>query len=91
MMCSYGGAMLPGEAEAMAQYVQQQKRIPRRGEVGHTAEQIAHYEELGYVMSGSRYFCLFNNPSLCQHPLLHIIYYYQTHKHTNTCNLISHN
>jgi hypothetical protein len=66
--------MLPGEAEAMAQYVQQQKRIPRRGEVGHTAEQIAHYEELGYVMSGSR----------CVHPLFPLflsLIFYNTYTH----------
>eukprot|EP01057_Protomagalhaensia_wolfi_P002531 Protomagalhaensia_wolfi_Nauph_80__2530@NODE_2691_length_1015_cov_159_311475_g1999_i2_p1_GENE_NODE_2691_length_1015_cov_159_311475_g1999_i2NODE_2691_length_1015_cov_159_311475_g1999_i2_p1_ORF_typecomplete_len269_score44_54Nkap_C/PF06047_11/2_5e16Nkap_C/PF06047_11/2_3MSA2c/PF12238_8/8_4_NODE_2691_length_1015_cov_159_311475_g1999_i2138944 len=37
----YGAALRPGEAEAMAQYVQSGKRIPRRGEVGLTAEEIA--------------------------------------------------
>lgn len=31
---SYGGALRPGEGEAMAAYVQSGKRIPRRGEVG---------------------------------------------------------
>ena len=30
---SYGGALRPGEGEAMAAYVQSGKRIPRRGEV----------------------------------------------------------
>lgn len=30
----YGGALRPGEGEAIAQYVQSGKRIPRRGEVG---------------------------------------------------------
>ena len=30
----YGGALRPGEGEAMAAYVQSGKRIPRRGEVG---------------------------------------------------------
>ena len=39
----------------MAAYVQSGKRIPRRGEVGLSAEQIAHFEDLGYVMSGSRH------------------------------------
>lgn len=39
----------------MAVYVASGKRIPRRGEVGLTAEQIAHFENLGYVMSGSRH------------------------------------
>jgi len=52
---SYGGAMLPGEAEAIAQYVQQNKRIPRRGEVGLTSDEIERFEDLGYVMSGSRH------------------------------------
>ena len=52
---SYGGQLLPGEGQAMAKYVQENKRIPRRGEVGLTAEQIETYEDLGYVMSGSRH------------------------------------
>jgi DNA mismatch repair ATPase MutL len=52
---NYGGAMLPGEAEAIAQFVQQNKRIPRRGEVGITADEISHFEDVGYVMSGSRH------------------------------------
>ena len=30
---NYGGALRPGEGEAMAAYVQSGKRIPRRGEV----------------------------------------------------------
>lgn len=53
--CSYGGALRPGEGEAMAQFVQAGKRIPRRGEVGLTADEIENFETLGYVMSGSRY------------------------------------
>ncbi|KAF3793491.1 UPF0396 protein [Nymphaea thermarum] len=52
---SYGGALRPGEGDAIAQYVQQGKRIPRRGEVGLTAEEIQKFESLGYVMSGSRH------------------------------------
>ena len=52
---SYGRQLLPGEGAAMAAYVQQNKRIPRRGEVGLSAEQIEEYEEMGYVMSGSRH------------------------------------
>eukprot|EP00850_Spirogloea_muscicola_P002971 SM000011S19149 [mRNA] locus=s11:1156852:1160685:- [translate_table: standard] len=52
---SYGGAMRPGEGDAIAQYVQQGKRIPRRGEVGLSADEIAKFEDLGYVMSGSRH------------------------------------
>ncbi|KAK9811825.1 hypothetical protein WJX72_010882 [[Myrmecia] bisecta] len=51
----YGGALRPGEGEAMAAYVQSGKRIPRRGEVGLNAGQIEHFETLGYVMSGSRH------------------------------------
>jgi hypothetical protein len=46
--------MLRGEGEAMAQFVEQNKRIPRRGEIGKSSEEIAHFESLGYVMSGSR-------------------------------------
>mmetsp|Transcript_7971 Transcript_7971/g.29702 ORF Transcript_7971/g.29702 Transcript_7971/m.29702 type:complete len:377 (+) Transcript_7971:3-1133(+) len=45
--------LLPGEGDAIAQYVSQNKRIPRRGEVGLTSDQIAQFEKLGYVMSGS--------------------------------------
>merc|ERR1712137_1106777 len=52
---SYGNALLPGEGAAMAAFVQQNKRIPRRGEVGLTAERIEQFEEMGYVMSGSRH------------------------------------
>merc|ERR1712187_1089595 len=52
---SYGGALLPGEGDAMAEYVKSGLRIPRRGEVGITAEQIEGLENLGYVMSGSRH------------------------------------
>lgn len=52
---SYGKALLPGEGEAMAAFVQSGKRIPRRGEVGMTADEIQNYEDLGYIMSGSRH------------------------------------
>ncbi|GMI98764.1 hypothetical protein HRI_003545700 [Hibiscus trionum] len=52
---SYGGALRPGEGDAIAQYVQQGKRIPRRGEVGLSAEEIQKFESLGFVMSGSRH------------------------------------
>jgi hypothetical protein len=52
---NFGRALLPGEGDAMAQYVQAGKRIPRRGEVGLAAEEISHFEDLGYVMSGSRH------------------------------------
>eukprot|EP00658_Telonema_sp_P-2_P051315 TRINITY_DN3936_c0_g2_i1.p1 TRINITY_DN3936_c0_g2~~TRINITY_DN3936_c0_g2_i1.p1 ORF type:complete len:350 (+),score=81.13 TRINITY_DN3936_c0_g2_i1:46-1095(+) len=52
---SYGGALLPGEGAAIASYVQEGKRIPRRGEVGMTSDQIQDYEDMGYIMSGSRH------------------------------------
>ncbi|KAJ1984230.1 hypothetical protein H4R34_000790 [Dimargaris verticillata] len=52
---SYGGALLAGEGSAMAAYVQEGKRIPRRGEIGLNSEEIQHYESSGYVMSGSRH------------------------------------
>lgn len=51
----YGTHLRPGEGNAMAAYVQDGKRIPRRGEVGLDAEQIDQFERAGYVMSGSRH------------------------------------
>lgn len=54
---SYGKALLPGEGAAMAAYVAEGKRIPRRGEIGLTSDQIESFESVGYVMSGSR--CVF--------------------------------
>lgn len=50
-----GKALLPGEGAAMAAYVAEGKRIPRRGEIGLTSNQIASFESVGYVMSGSRH------------------------------------
>ena len=52
---SYGKALLPGEGEALAQYVQQNLRIPRRGEIGYTGDDVDRFEKSGYVMSGSRH------------------------------------
>ncbi|XP_027717221.1 NF-kappa-B-activating protein [Vombatus ursinus] len=52
---NYGHALLPGEGAAMAEYVKAGKRIPRRGEIGLTSEEIAAFECSGYVMSGSRH------------------------------------
>jgi len=52
---AYGGALLPGEGEALAAYVQQNLRIPRRGEIGYDADEIDQYEASGFVMSGSRH------------------------------------
>ncbi|CAF3937366.1 unnamed protein product [Rotaria sp. Silwood2] len=51
----FGKALLPGEGEAMARFVAEGKRIPRRGEIGLQSEEIQQFEELGYVMSGSRH------------------------------------
>jgi hypothetical protein len=39
----------------MAAYAASGKRIPRRGEIGLAADQIARFEDLGYVMSGNRH------------------------------------
>jgi hypothetical protein len=52
--CSYGANLLPGEGSALASYVQSGKRIPRRGEIGLTTNEIQTFEQAGYVMSGSR-------------------------------------
>eukprot|EP00116_Pleurobrachia_bachei_P001438 sb/3461700/ len=51
----YGGQLLPGEGDAMAEYVKAGKRIPRRGEIGLTSGEIEKYEASGFVMSGSRH------------------------------------
>ena len=50
-----GAALLPGEGSAMAAFVAEGKRIPRRGEIGLTSEEITQYEDDGWVMSGSRH------------------------------------
>ena len=52
---TYGKALLPGEGEALAAYVQQNLRIPRRGEIGYGSQEIDSWETSGYVMSGSRH------------------------------------
>lgn len=51
----FGKALLPGEGAAMAAFVADGKRIPRRGEIGRTSEEIEKFERQGYVMSGSRH------------------------------------
>lgn len=53
----YGGALLRGEGSAMAAFLQDgtDVRIPRRGEIGLTSDEIADFESVGYVMSGSRH------------------------------------
>uniref|UniRef100_A0A7S2ZZW9 NF-kappa-B-activating protein C-terminal domain-containing protein n=1 Tax=Rhodosorus marinus TaxID=101924 RepID=A0A7S2ZZW9_9RHOD len=50
----FGKNLLPGEGSAMASFVQEGKRIPRRGEIGLKSEEIESFETAGYVMSGSR-------------------------------------
>lgn len=54
---AYGGALLRGEGSAMAAFLQDDTdtRIPRRGEIGLTSDEIAQFESVGYVMSGSRH------------------------------------
>lgn len=52
---NYGGALLPGEGDAIAMYVQQNMRIPRRGEIGWKGDEIEGLENQGFVMSGSRH------------------------------------
>lgn len=52
---SYGGQLLPGEGEAIASFIQDNKRVPRRGEVGYTPDDIDKFEEAGFVMSGNRH------------------------------------
>lgn len=41
----------------MAAFLQEDTnvRIPRRGEIGLTSDEIANFEAVGYVMSGSRH------------------------------------
>ncbi|KAF7793985.1 hypothetical protein EIP86_005110 [Pleurotus ostreatoroseus] len=53
----YGGALLRGEGSAMAAFLVDgtDVRIPRRGEIGLTSDEIASFEQVGYVMSGSRH------------------------------------
>ncbi len=53
----YGGALLRGEGSAMAAFLKDgtDVRIPRRGEIGLSSDEIASYESVGYVMSGSRH------------------------------------
>lgn len=52
---AYGGALLRGEGSAMAAFIAADERIPRRGEIGLTSNEIEVYEAAGYVMSGSRH------------------------------------
>lgn len=70
---SFGHALLPGEGAAMAEFVRAGKRIPRRGEIGLTSDEIADFEKSGYVMSGSRYvMCDTQNKLFCFGVFLHL-------------------
>ena len=40
--------------DAIARFVKDNKRIPRRGEIGLSSDQIQRFEDSGFVMSGSR-------------------------------------
>uniref|UniRef100_M3XQD2 NFKB activating protein like n=1 Tax=Mustela putorius furo TaxID=9669 RepID=M3XQD2_MUSPF len=51
----HGGHAAPGEGAALAESVKAGKRIPRRGEVGLTREEIAPSECAGYVTRRSRH------------------------------------
>ena len=51
----FSGDLLRGEGTAMAQYVQDGQRIPRRGEIGLESIEIDKFEQAGYVMSGNRH------------------------------------
>ncbi|CBY13030.1 unnamed protein product [Oikopleura dioica] len=44
-----------GEGVQLAEIIEEQSRIPRRGEVGHSEADIDHYENAGYIMSGNRH------------------------------------
>lgn len=46
---------LTSEGRNMSNYIASGKRIPRRGEIGRTSEEISAFEAQGYVMSGSRH------------------------------------
>ena len=48
---SFGKALLPGEGAAMAAYIADGKRIPRRGEIGLLPEEITAYEDQGNQLS----------------------------------------
>nr|TKW10736.1 hypothetical protein SEVIR_6G186500v2 [Setaria viridis] len=45
----YGGALRPGEGDAITRFVQQGKRVPRRGEEGLSADEIERFEVLEKV------------------------------------------
>ena len=56
---AYGKELLLGEGESLAAYVQQNLRIPRRGEISYDAENIDHYEKSGHVVPCFRFLDVF--------------------------------
>ncbi|CAG8601712.1 7925_t:CDS:2 [Diversispora eburnea] len=59
-------SLLAGESSAMAAYVQEGKLIPRRCEIGLTSNEIQSFEDVGYVMSGSRHHRRMNAVRICK-------------------------
>ena len=53
----YGKALLPGEGAAMAAYVAEGKRIPRRGEIGLTSNEIEQYEDVSFHLFTFLFLC----------------------------------
>ena len=53
--CRGSRGLRPGEAAKMAAYAAEGKRIPRRGEIGVSGDDIVNFEKMGFVMSGSRW------------------------------------
>lgn len=51
----FGKGLMPGEGVAMAEFVANGQRIPRRGEIGMTNDDIQAFERAGYIMSGNRH------------------------------------
>jgi hypothetical protein len=51
----HGDNLLPGEGKAIAAFLEEGLRIPRRGEVGLEPHEITAFENAGFVMSGSRH------------------------------------
>lgn len=51
--------MRPGEADAMAAFIEEGKRIPRRGEIGLKPDEITEFEKVGMLfrLRAFRYGC----------------------------------
>ncbi len=52
---NFGSSLLKGEGAAIANFINAGQRIPRRGEIGLSSEEIEKFESIGYIMSGSRH------------------------------------